>query len=134
MSKTLFLSLFIFNLFSFDSSYWAIEKEFVLQKDELLKLDIKKDKDREELNYLWTLFIDKELVNKLWYKRSYFTFSLEKRYKRELFKLKLFNKNSGFREDDYMLIKFVDFDVKKNSATIKIYIHNESENIEIKRR
>ena len=130
--KLLLLTLLTLLVSAFDSSYWWITKEYKLDKDRPLSVVLKRDKDERKLYFLWTLFMDKELVCKLWYQDAYKTFSLSKQYKRDIYRVKLYDSEIGEREDSYALIRFVSYDKKTLKANISLYIHNELESIEIK--
>ena len=129
MNKLFFSIIFSLSLFGFDSSYWAIKQQYELKKDEPLRLSFTKGEQSEKFVYLWTLFMEKELVNKIWYKRGWYTFSLSSRYKRDIYRLELFDKEIGEREDAYMLVRFVNYDTAKHTATLEFLVHNELEDI-----
>ena len=131
MNKLFFSFIFSLFLFGFDSSYWAITQQYELKKDEPLRLTLTKGEQKEQFVYLWTLFMEKELVNKVWYKRGFYTFSLSSRYKRDIYRLELFDREIGEREDAYMLIRFVEFNPKTYTAKLEFLIHNEIEDIAI---
>ena len=134
MNKKLFFAivLLINTLDAFDSSYWWITKTYSIKKDDPITMLFSKDDNVKKKFYcLWTLFINNELICKLWYDDTYRTFSLSKRYNRDYYKIKLYNKDIGEREDSYMLFRFIDYDKQNNLAKLEFFIHNELEDIKI---
>lgn len=128
----LFLLVFLATLaFALPKSYWKSQYVVELKKDEILKIEfIPKEGRKQELNYRWTLHKDNGLVVILRYDGFVKQFILYPEYQVDSFKQPLYPENKRY-EKPFFLLKFLEFDRRKNVAKLQNFVFEAGMKMEI---
>ena len=117
------------SLFCMDWDYTHI---FNLKKDEKARVKIFKN-DRAklsgELEFRWTLFVNEGLVLLVKYEGFPTQYVLYRRYQRDSVKILIDKKPQKEWLESYLLIKFQDFNLKRDIAVLKVFIKDPQKSI-----
>ncbi len=119
-----FLLLLPFLLYA-KSSFWNYTYTYMIKKDEVVNIDIKKDylptkKSDGKLKLRWTLYSGEKLVLLADYEGFKNQYLLEKKYKRNAVKINLIGDFEGIKNQAFALVIFRDFKNKKATLDVKI--------------
>jgi len=127
-----FLLVFLATLaFALPKTYWKSQYVVELKKDEILKIEfIPKEGKKQELTYRWTLHKDNGLVVILRYDGFVNQFVLYSEYQVDSFKQPLYPENK-MHERPFFLLKFLEFDRRKNVAKLQNFVFEAGMKMEI---
>jgi len=134
MSRTFFLLFFTVSLFA-KNSFFDYTYSYVLQKDQVAKIDIKKDylptkKQDGKLEFRWTLYKAGKLVLLVNYEGHPTQYLLEKRYKRNSVKISLVGDYPTVSKEAFAIIRFDSFKNKK--ANLYVMIRDPQKRMEVR--
>jgi len=134
MSKIFFVLIFTITLFG--SGFWDYTYTYNTKKDELIKIKIKKDylptkKTEGKLVLRWTLYSGEKLVLLANYEGNKTQYLLEKSYKRDSVKIDLLDDYKNKMKKAFAIVKFIDFDTKKNVVKLEVKIHDPNKRLKV---
>ena len=107
-------------------------KEISLKKDEQKKILVKYDDKERLFKFRWTLYINDGLVIHRSYDKIVSQNILYLNGKNQSFKVELTTRGGAYYELPYMLVKFKEFDAKKNNAVFQIFLYDKNNEIKWK--
>ena len=116
--------------FGADLSY--IMKEFSLQKDEQKKILVKYAGREKLFKFRWTLYINDGLVIHRSYDKVVGQNILYAQSRNQSFKQELVSRGGAYYDVPYVLVKFKEFDAKKNKAKFQIFLFDRNNEVEWK--
>jgi len=126
------LLVFLFTSF-FDSTLLASDlqkiQEVSLKKDEQKNIFVKYDNKKRLFKFRWTLYINGGLVILRSYDKKVAQNILYLNHKNQSFRVELKTRGADFYNVPYLLIKFKEFDHKKNLAKFMIYLSDKNKQI-----
>jgi len=118
-----FLALLLLKSASFAYDYTEVQ-EIELQKDEQKEILVKY-KDVEKLfTFRWTLYVNDGLVIFRSYDRHVAQNILYLNHKNQSFRVVLKTPGADYYNPPYILVKFKEFNSKKNSAVFELYLYD----------
>ncbi len=130
--KKLFLTLFLpLILVAFK---WDFSHNFVLTKDAVGKIEVKKKQDASVrvVTLRWTLYQNERLVLLIKYDGFPTQYILQKKYKRDSIKIALRDDYHERSKRSYLILSFKDFNAKNRSALLKAFVTDPQKSLEIK--
>ena len=132
MSK---VSIFILLLSCFLYAKIDYSYSYTLKKDEIAKIEIKKDylptkKSEGILKFRWTLYKADRLVLLVDYEGFKYQYILQKLYQRDRVKINLLRDFPEIKNQAYAIIAFKDF--KNNKATLEVFIKDSQKRLEVR--
>ena len=119
----------------FFGSVWANDfrdtREVSLQKDEQKKILVKYDSNERLFKFRWTLYANGGLVIHRSYDGVVAQNILYLRNKNQSFRLELKPRGADFYNVPYLLVKFKEFDYKKNKAKFELFLSDDKMQIEL---
>jgi len=119
----------------FSSSAFANQLEYVkeisLKKDEQKKILVKYDNKTRLFKFRWTLYINEGLVILRSYDKTVAQNILYLNHKNQSFRLELKTRGADFYNVPYVLVKFKEFEKKKNIAKFELYISDRKNQIRL---
>ena len=106
-------------------------KESHLKKDELVEMNVKYGSKVKKFTFRWTLYVNKGLVIHRSYDRVVGQNILYLNHLNQSIRLELKPRGTDFYNVPYLLIKFKEFDFKKNEANIEFFLSDEKGQIQI---
>ncbi|VAY86294.1 hypothetical protein MNB_ARC-1_831 [hydrothermal vent metagenome] len=134
----LFLLLLYVDLYPIYSDYWRYQNTISLKKEKYFsatlvqKLDRKAGVAKKDLHIKWTSYIDGRLTMQVNLDKVNHQFNLKLSENEFAFKLPLFQRQRLELEAPYLIIRFVEYNKKKSTATLKLFIRNTFRNIALK--
>lgn len=104
-------------------------EEISLKKDEQKKIFVKYDNKTRLFQFRWTLYINEGLVVFRSYDKTVAQNVLYLNHKNQSFRLELKTPGADFYNVPYILLKFKEFDSKKNIAKFELYLSDDKEQI-----
>lgn len=115
--------LFVASLHAMSKDYWTSQYVVELKKDEILQIELTPKQGKQKiLTYRWTLHKDGGLVVILRYDGFVKQFVLYPNYQVDKFKVFLYPETETYMKP-FFLLKFLDFDRRKNIAKLQNFIH-----------
>ncbi len=106
-------------------------QEISLKKDEPKKILVKYDNKTRLFTFRWTLYTNEGLVILRSYDKYVAQNILYLNHKNQSFRVKLKTPGADFYNVPYILVKFKEFDVKKNIAKFELYLSDDKEQIRL---
>ncbi len=115
--------------FQFDDT-----KSYSLKKDQVAKISVTKrsNRDRQQLLFRWTLYSDKRLVLLVKYDNFPTQYLLQRDYKRNSIRIYLRDDYQHSYKRAYLVLRFADFDEKKEEAKIEAFVYDPDKVLEVK--
>ncbi len=107
-------------------------KEFSLQKDEQKKILVKYAGREKLFKFRWTLYINDGLVIHRSYDKVVGQNILYAQSRNQSFKQELVSRGGAYYDVPYVLVKFKEFDAKKNKAKFQIFLFDRNNEVEWK--
>ena len=107
-------------------------KEISLQKDEQKKILVKYEGREKLFKFRWTLYINDGLVIHRSYGKIVGQNVLYAHSRNQSFKQELITRGAAYYDVPYMLVKFKEFDTKKNEAKFQIFLFDKNNEIKWK--
>ncbi len=126
-----FLALFFLNSALFANDLQKV-REISLKKDVQKKILVKYDNKTRLFKFRWTLYVNDGLVILRSYDKNVAQNILYLNHKNQSFRVKLKTPGADFYNVPYILIKFKEFDVKKNIASFVLYLSDRKDQISLK--
>jgi len=104
-------------------------KEFSLQKDEQKKILVKYEGREKLFKFRWTLYINDGLVIHRSYDKIVKQGVLYAQSRNQSFKQELISRGAAYYDVPYVLVKFKEFDLKKNEAKFQIFLFDKNNEI-----
>lgn len=104
-------------------------RKISLKKDEQKKILVKYDNKTRLFTFRWTLFINDGLVILRSYDRTVAQNILYLNHKNQSFRVELKTRGADFYNVPYILVKFTEFDFKKNIAKFELYLSDNKDQI-----
>ena len=114
---------------SFGADLNYIMKEFSLQKDEQKKILVKYAGREKLFKFRWTLYINDGLVIHRSYDKIVGQNVLYAHSRNQSFKQELITRGAAYYNVPYMLVKFKEFDAKKNKAKFQIFLFDKNNEV-----
>ncbi|MEA3330823.1 MAG: hypothetical protein U9Q29_03915 [Campylobacterota bacterium] len=130
-----FIRIFIFLALSFSVVYANDFREvrvIKLKKDEQKKILVKYDEQEKLFKFRWTLYKNGGLVLFRSYDKIVAQNILYLRDKNQSFRLELKPRGADYYNVPYLLVKFKEFDYKKNEAIFELFLSDEKMQIKLK--
>jgi len=121
-----FLSIFfITSILIAESSFWNYSYSYLLKKDQVARIVIKKDylpsiKEEGILKFRWTLYKANKLVLLVNYEGNPTQYLIEDKYRRNTIKIKLLGDYLSVSKEAFAIIRFNDFKNKKASFDVLV--------------
>ena len=126
MKKLILLFVFIANSYAIDLNYFNNSFEKGLKKDQFMDIIVHDRGIKKLLRFRWTLFHNNGLVTILNYHGRVRQHILYTRYQENSIRLEIaLRDEENSRYHPYMLITFLDYDYKNESAKIQV-LHKDS--------
>ncbi|UCM99485.1 hypothetical protein LCX93_08055 [Sulfurimonas sp. SWIR-19] len=129
------LQFFLKALFLFSTALFASDlrdvQEISLKKDEPKKILVKYDNKTRLFTFRWTLYTNEGLVVLRSYDKYVAQNILYLNHKNQSFRVTLKTPGADFYNVPYILVKFKEFDVKKNIAKFELYLSDDKEQIRL---
>jgi len=106
-------------------------KKISLKKDEQKKILVKYDNKKRLFKFRWTLYVNGELVVLRSYDKTVAQNILYLNHKNQSFRVKLKTPGADFYNVPYILVKFKEFDAKKNIAKFVLYLSDDKDQIRL---
>ncbi len=106
-------------------------KKIALKKDEQKKILVKYDNKTRLFKFRWTLYINDGLVILRSYDKTVAQNILYLNHKNQSFRVELKTRGADFYNVPYILIKFKEFDAKKNIAVFVLYLSDNKDQISL---
>jgi len=106
-------------------------KKISLKKDEQKKILVKYDNKKRLFKFRWTLYVNEGLVVLRSYDKTVAQNILYLNHKNQSFRVELKTRGSDFYNVPYILVKFKEFDFKKNIAKFVLYLSDDKEQIRL---
>jgi len=126
------LALLVVSSAVFGADLSFISKEISLQKDEQKKILVKYEGREKLFKFRWTLYINDGLVIHRSYGKIVGQNILYAHSKNQSFKQELVTRGAVYYDVPYMLVKFKEFDAKKNEAKFQIFLFDRNNEIKWK--
>ncbi|WP_457750038.1 hypothetical protein [Sulfurimonas sp.] len=126
----LFLVAFLYNVTLFANDLQEVKK-IALKKDEQKKILVKYDNKTRLFKFRWTLYINDGLVILRSYDKTVAQNILYLNHKNQSFRVELKTRGADFYNVPYILIKFKEFDAKKNIAVFVLYLSDNKDQISL---
>ncbi len=123
--------LLFFSSAIFANNY-AFTKEISLKKNEQKKILVKYDSKVKLFTFSWTLYINGGLVIHRAYDKIVAQNILYLNGINQSFKLELVTRGASYYEPPYMLVKFKEFNAKKNEAVFQLFLYDRNSEIKWK--
>ena len=107
-------------------------RKFSLKKDEIKKIAVKHDSFEKLFKFRWTLYKNGGLVIFRSYDQIVAQNILYLRHKNQSFKVELKTRGADFYNVPYLLVKFKEFDYKKNEAVFELFLFDKNSQIILK--
>ena len=107
-------------------------KKISLKKDEQKKILVKYDDKKKLFKFRWTLYINDGLVILRSYDKRVAQNVLYLNHKNQSFRVELKTRGADFYNVPYILVKFKEFDFKKNIAKFELYLSDDKDQIKLK--
>jgi len=107
-------------------------KKFSLKKDEFKQILVKYMGYKRLFKFRWTLYTNEGLVIHRSYDKDVAQNILYLNNRNQSFKLFLKSKGADYYEVPYFLVKFKEFDFKKNEAIFEIFLSDKRNQLEIR--
>jgi hypothetical protein len=121
---------------SFEGSVFGSDfrdlKQISLQKDVPKKILVKYAKYERLFKFRWTLYINDGLVVFRSYDKSVAQNILSLNHTNQSFRIELRPRGASHHNVPYFLVKFKEFDYKKNEAVFELYLYDKDEEIVLK--
>ncbi len=104
---------------------WRQSEQVTLQKDEPLQLVVKTDAARRLLEFSWTLYTDDTLVVLKSFDERVSQHMLRRNHVNQGFRIPLLAYSARKVKVPYLLVRFSDFDYKKNEARFDIHLQDD---------
>jgi len=131
-----FLWGFLILSLSFEGSVFGSDfrdlKQISLQKDVPKKILVKYAKYERLFKFRWTLYINDGLVVFRSYDKSVAQNILSLNHTNQSFRIELRPRGASHHNVPYFLVKFKEFDYKKNEAVFELYLYDKDEEIVLK--
>ena len=115
-----------------NASDFADIKKIVLKKDEQTKILVKYKNYEKQFQFRWTLYKNEGLVMFYSYGTRVMQNILYLNSTNQSFKVYLKTKGADFYEVPYFLLKFKEFDLKKNRAKFELFLADKKSQMKIK--
>ncbi|ADN08952.1 hypothetical protein [Sulfurimonas autotrophica] len=122
--------LLLFNAALFANDLQDV-KEISLKKDEQKKILVKYDNKTRLFKFRWTLYINDGLVILRSYDKTVAQNILYLNHKNQSFRVELKTRGADFYNVPYILVKFKEFDAKKNIARFELYLSDDKDQISL---
>ncbi|WP_425505067.1 hypothetical protein [Sulfurimonas indica] len=106
--------------------------KITLKKDEQKKILVKYGNKEKIFAFRWTLYVNDGLVVLHSYDKSVAQNVLYLNHKNQSIRIVLRNDGKSFYNSPYFLLKFNEFDAKKNEAKFELYLYDSAMQIELK--
>ncbi len=126
-----FLLFCIFLHVSF-ADLWRDSKSISLKKDKVEKILVKSNGSRRLLEFRWTLYANDNLVVLRSFDDIVYQNTLKLNHKNQSFRIELLAHNAYKVQVPFILVKFIEFDYKKNEAKFDIFLQDDDEEIILK--
>ena len=107
-------------------------RKISLKKDEQTKIYVKYGRYTKLLTFRWTLYVNGGLVIHRAYDKIVGQNILYLNHKNQSFRQELLPRGLKRRRLPYMLVKFKEFDLKKNQALFELYLSDEELKVDVK--
>lgn len=108
-------------------------EEISLKKDEQKKIFVKYDNKTRLFQFRWTLYINEGLVVLRSYDKTVAQNVLYLNHKNQSFRVELKTRGADFYNVPYILLKFKEFDSKKNIAKFELYLSDDKEQVRLEK-
>ncbi|WP_457746192.1 hypothetical protein [Sulfurimonas sp.] len=116
---------------SFAYDYTEVQK-IVLKKDEQKEILVKYANSEKLFTLRWTLYVNEGLVVFHAYDKHVAQNVLYLNHKNQSFRVVLKTLGADYYNPPYILVKFQEFDAKKNRAIFKLYLFDKNLQIKLK--
>jgi len=106
-------------------------KKISLKKDEQKKILVKYDNKKRLFKFRWTLYVNGGIVVLRSYDKTVAQNILYLNHKNQSFRVELKTRGADFYNVPYILVKFKEFDFKKNIAKFVLYLSDDKEQIRL---
>ncbi len=106
--------------------------EIILKKDEQKKILVKYEKREKIFAFRWTLYANNGVVVLHSYDKFVAQNVLYLNHKNQSIRIVLRDDEKSFYNSPYFLLKFSEFDVKKNEVKFELYLYDSTMQIELK--
>jgi len=106
-------------------------KKISLKKDEQKKILVKYDNKKRLFKFRWTLYVNEGLVVLRSYDKTVAQNILYLNHKNQSFRVELKTRGADFYNVPYILVKFKEFDFKKNIAKFVLYLSDDKEQVRL---
>jgi len=111
---------------------WALKKDYVLKKDEVVNAIIKTDTSTKILSFRWTLFKNEGLVFLTSFDDNVMQNILYKHYRNRAIKIVMNDVYIKYKQKPYLLLEFKGYDFVKHEAKIQLLLHDPNSRVSIK--
>ncbi|HIP14893.1 MAG TPA: hypothetical protein EYG74_05340 [Sulfurimonas autotrophica] len=125
-----FLAALLFSVALFAND-WQEVKKISLKKDEQKKILVKYDNRTRLFKFRWTLYVNDGLVVLRSYDKTVAQNILYLNHKNQSFRVELKTRGADFYNVPYILVKFKEFDLKKNIAKFELYLSDDKDQIRL---
>ncbi len=110
---------------------WKTTKSISLKKDTLERLLVKSDASQRLLEFRWTLYANDNLIVLRNFDDIVTQHVLKLNHINQSFRIELLSPTAYKIKVPYILIKFTDFDYKKNESQFEIFLQDTEEEIQL---
>ena len=104
-------------------------KKVTLQKDEQKKILVKYEGRKRLFKFRWTLYVNDGLVIHRSYDNIVGQNVLYAHSPHQSFRVELVTRGASYYQPPYILVKFKEFDVKKNEAKFQLYLFDKNNEV-----
>ncbi|SFV66890.1 FIG00469524: hypothetical protein [hydrothermal vent metagenome] len=126
-----FFTLTLFGSVIFANDFREVFK-ISLKKDEQKKILVKYDNKEKLFEFRWTLYVNDGLVTLYKYDDFIAQNVLYLNHKNQSLRIKLRDDGQNYYNPPYFLLKFKDFDVKKQKAKFELYLYDNAMQMKLK--